>query len=161
MGHPVFGRPQPGRAAWPLEGRRRSGRFAWLQRLARDWPWLRAAGAENSWRFDPKVSGGGILADAGDHLLDALLWSTGQVATDVAAVQNRLESGLDLVTAAAIRLADGTPGDVSRLRSHSGPLLKSISSVNGGNFGKPKRPCSNNLVTHGRGRSTGQGVREH
>jgi predicted dehydrogenase len=76
--------------------------------LAQDWL-ATHVGAEHSWRFDPKVSGGGILADAGDHLIDGLLWSTGQVATDVAAVQNRLESGLDLVTAAAIRLVDGTP----------------------------------------------------
>jgi predicted dehydrogenase len=72
--------------------------------------WLAThGGAENSWRFDPKVAGGGILADAGDHLLDALLWSTGQVAVETAAVQHRLESGLDVVTAAVVRLAGGTP----------------------------------------------------
>jgi predicted dehydrogenase len=73
-------------------------------------PWLLThGGAENSWRFNPRVQGGGILADAGDHLLDALLWTTGQVAVEAAAVQSRGESGVDLVTAAAIRLADGTP----------------------------------------------------
>ena len=73
-------------------------------------PWLAAhRGAENSWRFDPRILGGGILADAGDHLLDALLWTTGQVAVEAAAMQSRGESGLDIVTAAAIRLADGTP----------------------------------------------------
>jgi predicted dehydrogenase len=72
--------------------------------------WLAAhGGAENAWRFDPKVTGGGVLADAGDQLIDALLWTTGQVAVEAAAVQYRLESGLDLVTAAAVRLADGTP----------------------------------------------------
>lgn len=72
--------------------------------------WLEGhEGAEDSWRFDPKVAGGGILADAGDHLVDAILWTTGQIAVEAAAFQSRLESGLDLVTAAAIRLADGTP----------------------------------------------------
>jgi predicted dehydrogenase len=72
-------------------------------------PWLDAhGGAENLWRFDPKAADGGILADAGDHLIDALLWTTGQTAVEVASVQNRLPSGLDLVTAAAVRLADGT-----------------------------------------------------
>jgi predicted dehydrogenase len=77
-------------------------------------PWLAShGGTENSWRFDRKVAGGGILADAGDHLIDALLWTTGQVAVEVAAVQNRLDSGLDLVTAAAIRLADGTPATLA------------------------------------------------
>jgi len=73
-------------------------------------PWLAShGGAENVWRFDPKLSGGGVLADAGDHLIDAVLWTTGQVAVEAAAVQIRQESGTDLVTAAAVRLADGTP----------------------------------------------------
>lgn len=73
-------------------------------------PWLAAhSSPADSWRYDPKLSGGGILADAGDHLIDALLWTTGQVAQEVLAFQSRLETGLDLVTAAAIRLADGTP----------------------------------------------------
>jgi predicted dehydrogenase len=77
-------------------------------------PWLAShGGAENLWRFDPKVLGGGIMADAGDHLLDALLWTTGQVAAEVAAVQARGESGLDVVTAAAVRLANGTPATLA------------------------------------------------
>lgn len=72
-------------------------------------PWLAThAGAENSWRFDPKISGGGILADAGDHLIDALLWTTGQTASQVAALQDRPEAKLDVVTAATIRLDQGT-----------------------------------------------------
>jgi len=65
--------------------------------------------AENTWRFDPKVSGGGVLADAGVHLIDALLWSTGKVAVEAAAVQCELDTGLDVVTAATVRLADGVP----------------------------------------------------
>ena len=42
-------------------------------------------------------------------LIDALLWTTGQVAHEVGAVQSQCGPGIDLVTAAAIRLADGTP----------------------------------------------------
>jgi predicted dehydrogenase len=73
-------------------------------------PWLaQHGGPEDSWRFDPRAGGTGILADAGDHLLDALLWTTGLAAAEVAAFQARTDSGLDVVTAAAIRLADGTP----------------------------------------------------
>ena len=74
-------------------------------------PWLKTLGHEESaWRFDATASGvGGILSDAGDHLVDALLWTTGQVASEIAAVQTQRQSGVDLVTAAAIRLADGTP----------------------------------------------------
>lgn len=72
-------------------------------------PWLAAhTGERDAWRYEPKL-GGGILADVGDHLLDALLWTTGSAAQEVAAFQTRHPSGLDLVTAAAIRLADGTP----------------------------------------------------
>ncbi len=73
-------------------------------------PWLTTLGqTENAWRFDPSATGGGILADAGDHLVDALLWTTGQVAHEVGAIQSRRDPDIDLVTAAAIRLADGTP----------------------------------------------------
>jgi predicted dehydrogenase len=77
-------------------------------------PWLEThGGTEDSWRFDPKVASGGILADAGNQLLDALLWTTGQVAAEVAAVQCRDASGLDVVTAAALRLTDGTPATLA------------------------------------------------
>ena len=73
-------------------------------------PWLAAkGGAEDSWRFDPKIAAGGVLTDPGGHLIDALLWTTGQTAVEAAAVQSRIDGGPDLVTAAAVRLADGTP----------------------------------------------------
>lgn len=72
-------------------------------------PWLaRHQEKADAWRLDPKLSGGGILADVGDHLLDALLWTTGTRAAEVAAFQARHAPGLDVVTAAAIRLGDGT-----------------------------------------------------
>jgi predicted dehydrogenase len=73
-------------------------------------PWLTTLGREESkWRFNTKMAGGGILSDAGDHLIDALLWTTGQAAREVGAIQSEWAPGIDLVTAAAIRLADGTP----------------------------------------------------
>jgi predicted dehydrogenase len=88
-------------------------------------PWLETHQAsEHSWRFDPKVAGGGILADAGDHLLDALLWSTGQVAVEAAAVQSRLDTGLDLVTAAAVRLSDRTPATLALTGVAPGKLFE-------------------------------------
>jgi predicted dehydrogenase len=77
-------------------------------------PWLTTLGdAENAWRFAPESAGGGILADVGDHLVDALLWTTGQAAREVGAVQSRREPDIDLVTAAAIRLADDTPATLA------------------------------------------------
>ena len=73
-------------------------------------PWLAAKqGPSDEWRRDPKVAGGGVLADTGDHLIDALFWTTGQGAIDVYAAQTKVESGLDVVTAATLRLRDGTP----------------------------------------------------
>ncbi len=72
----------------------------WLSTLARE---------ESTWRFDPHVADSGILADAGDHLIDALLWTTGQKAGQVGALQSQRDPLIDLVTAAAIRLVDGTP----------------------------------------------------
>ena len=96
-------------------------------------PWLAShAGAEDSWRFQSKVSGRGLLADAGDHLLDALLWTTGQVAVETAAVQDRPESGLDLVTAAVIRLADGTPASVALSGVSPGSLFELVYFGEGG-----------------------------
>lgn len=77
-------------------------------------PWLAAhSGPADAWRLDPRVSGGGILADVGDHLLDSLLWTTGRTAVEVAAIQDRIEPGLDIVTAATVRLSDEVPACVA------------------------------------------------
>jgi predicted dehydrogenase len=83
-------------------------------------PWLAAwsGQAEDSWRLDHKVSGGGLVCDAGDHLIDALLWTTGRAPLEAFAVQDRLEAdgqgcGPDLVTAAAIRLDGGVPATLA------------------------------------------------
>ena len=73
-------------------------------------PWLAARSEEQkTWSQSERLAAGGILADAGDHLIDALLWTTGQVAVEVAAIQSQTGPGIDLVTAAAIRLEAGTP----------------------------------------------------
>ena len=76
--------------------------------LARSWLSTLDRG-ESSWRFDTKLAGSGILADAGDHLIDTLLWTTEQHAQEVAAIQSQREPMIDIVTAAAIRLTNGTP----------------------------------------------------
>jgi len=53
-----------------------------------------------------------------------LLWTTGQVAQEVAAFQSRRDPGIDLVTAAAIRLADGTPVALATSGISPGTLLE-------------------------------------
>lgn len=88
-------------------------------------PWLEShSGPEESWRLDPKVAGGGILADVGDHLLDTLLWTTGRSADEVAAFQDRTAEGIDLVTAAAIRLAGGVPATLALSGVTAGVLFE-------------------------------------
>ena len=72
-------------------------------------PWLEShQGGEHAWRFDPRFASGGILADSGIQLVDALLWTSGRAAELVSAIQAREGSGLDVVTAASARLDDGT-----------------------------------------------------
>ena len=88
-------------------------------------PWLAThKGTENSWRFDPKISGGGILADSGDHLVDALLWTLGRTATEVAAFQSRIAPGLDVVTAAALQLGCGTPATLGLMGDSPSSLFE-------------------------------------
>jgi predicted dehydrogenase len=77
-------------------------------------PWLTTlAPNEREWRVNGQCAPSGILSDAGDHVIDALLWTTGQTAHEVGAIQNHGGTGIDLVTAAAIRLADGTPATLA------------------------------------------------
>ena len=72
-------------------------------------PWLESRrGDEHAWRFDPRFAGGGILADSGIHLVDALLWTSGRPAEMVSAILDREASGLDVVTSASARLGGGT-----------------------------------------------------
>ncbi len=87
--------------------------------------WLEShSGPEESWRLDPKVAGGGILADAGDHLIDALLWTTGRTAVEAAAFQERQGPGLDLVNAAAVRLAEGLTATLAISGVSNGSLFE-------------------------------------
>jgi predicted dehydrogenase len=69
------------------------------------------------------VAATGMLAEAGDHLIDALLWTTGQVAREVGAFQEPAQHAADLVTAAAIRLADGTPVSLAISGASPGPIF--------------------------------------
>ncbi len=115
-------------------------------------PWLAShREAKDSWRFDPKVAGGGLLADEGDHLLDALLWTLRTVAVEAAAIQSRLDTGIDLVTAAAVRLADGTPATVGLSGTSPGSLFEL------GFFGESGRLLATEArLIHESGRSAGE-----
>lgn len=88
-------------------------------------PWLAGhSGPSDTWRLDPRVSGGGILADAGDHLLDSLLWTTGRTTLEVAAIQERLSLGLDVVTAASLRLSDAVLATIAVTGVAAAPVFE-------------------------------------
>jgi predicted dehydrogenase len=90
-------------------------------------PWLagqQGRGDESSWRFDPKTADGGLLSDAGDHLIDALLWTSGRAAVEVFAVQGKLPTGLDVVTAATVRLAGDVPSTLALCGVSPGGLFE-------------------------------------
>jgi predicted dehydrogenase len=99
-------------------------------------PWLAAwsGEAEDSWRLDPKISGGGLVCDAGDHLIDALVWTTGRAPLEAFAVQDRLDAadaaetgaGPDLVTAAALRLVGGVPATLALCGLTPGRLFELV-----------------------------------
>lgn len=48
-----------------------------------------------TWRVDPSLSGGGFLADTGDHVVDAILWMTGLTPTTVKADMDFEMEGID------------------------------------------------------------------
>jgi predicted dehydrogenase len=88
-------------------------------------PWLEARqGGEHAWRFDPRFAGGGILADSGIQLVDALLWTTGRTAEIVSAIQGREGSGPDVVTSASVRLSDGTLAAIGISAVSHGPFFE-------------------------------------
>jgi predicted dehydrogenase len=68
--------------------------------LEQDW----LSVAEDTWRVDPDLSGGGQLYDSGSHLLDALLWTTGTVPKSVAAVTDSRGEAVDIDSALALTL---------------------------------------------------------
>jgi len=68
---------------------------------------------ENTWRQDPALSGGGQLVDAGSHLLDIILWTTGTRATEVFAYVDNLGSLVDINSALAVKLDNGAEASIS------------------------------------------------
>ena len=112
-------------------------------------PWLTHLGEEEkTWRRNANGPPGGILADAGDHLIDALLWTTGQVAVEVGAIQSQTDPGVDLVTAAAIRLADGTPVSLAVSGISPGSLFALDYFGDWVGFASPTKPWRKNDSIH-------------
>lgn len=66
-----------------------------------------------TWRVDSSLSGGGFLADTGDHVVDALLWTTGLTPTTVTADMEFETEGIDIRGNVTIEFAEGTTAHLS------------------------------------------------
>ncbi|MEW4567708.1 Gfo/Idh/MocA family oxidoreductase [Tautonia sp. JC769] len=92
--------------------------------MANSWLAIQRGPEGNRWQVDPKVSGGGIIADDGDHLLDALIWTTDRAVAEVTAFQDREQPGLDIVNAVSLRMVDGTPATLAITGASPGSLFE-------------------------------------
>lgn len=68
---------------------------------------------KGSWRQKPSLSGGGQLNDSGSHLIDIMLWTTGQQAASVFAFQDKRGSRVDILSALSVKFRSGAIGNIS------------------------------------------------
>jgi predicted dehydrogenase len=73
--------------------------------------WLR--GTVGTWRQQHSLSGGGQLNDSGSHLLDIILWTTGQSVDSVSAYLDNFGTEVDINSALAVRFKSGALGTFS------------------------------------------------
>ncbi len=73
--------------------------------------WL--AATRDTWRQDPKLSGGGEAYDSGAHVLHAMLYLPNLRPTEVFAWMNDCGTPVDIITAATIRYENGALGSVA------------------------------------------------
>ncbi|HET7324393.1 MAG TPA: Gfo/Idh/MocA family oxidoreductase [Halococcus sp.] len=68
-----------------------------------------------TWRTDPELSGGGVIMDTGNHLLDGMLWTTGLTPTAVSAQVSFVddECRVDEAGALSIEFENGVIGSAS------------------------------------------------
>lgn len=65
------------------------------------------------WRQDPALSGGGQLNDSGSHLLDIILWMTGQSPREVFAYIDNCGTPVDILSAISVSFEEGAIGNIS------------------------------------------------
>ncbi len=74
------------------------------------------------WRQNPALSGGGQLSDSGSHLLDILLWVSGQKPKEVFAFVDNRGLEVDVLSAISVRFENGAIGTISVIGdSHTHP----------------------------------------
>jgi predicted dehydrogenase len=77
--------------------------------LAQDWLRL----TKGSWRQDMSLSGGGQINDSGSHMIDILLWATGDQASEVTSYMDNRESEVDINSVVNIRFDSGAMGSLT------------------------------------------------
>lgn len=66
-----------------------------------------------TWRVDPSLSGGGFLADTGDHVLDAVLWMTDLTPTTVEADMDFEMEDIDIRANVTVEFEEGASAHLS------------------------------------------------
>ena len=86
--------------------------------------WYR--GTRGTWRSRLALSGGGQLNDSGSHLLDVLLWATGQAVAAVHCFQEDLGGEVDINSALSLRFRSGATGTLSIVGNAPGGMWEDI-----------------------------------
>lgn len=66
-----------------------------------------------TWRVDPSLSGGGFIYDTGNHVIDAVLWTTGLTPTTVTADMDFEMDGIDRRANLTVSFEEGTTAHLS------------------------------------------------
>jgi len=69
--------------------------------------WYRGQVGGKTWRSQLALSGGGQLNDSGSHLLDIMMWMTGEQPDEVFAFIDNLGAEIDILTSMSCRAASG------------------------------------------------------
>jgi len=77
--------------------------------------WLQ--GCKGTWRHSKKFSCGGQLNDSGSHLIDIILWMTGQTVTEVSAQIDNCGTEVDINSAVSFKCKGGALGTLSVMGS--------------------------------------------
>lgn len=77
------------------------------------WEWKNLL--EGTWRMDPKLSGGGMLMDAGSHVLDVLLWTTGLTPKEVSVQMHQQGTPVEIDSFTAISFEEGPIAGVNMI----------------------------------------------
>jgi predicted dehydrogenase len=66
-----------------------------------------------NWRNDPKLSGGGVLIDAGYHIVDSMLWITGREPKEIYGSFSRNKTNVETATSLTLDLGENAIANIS------------------------------------------------